>query len=276
MPKFMTSSQRGFTLVEAVIVIVITGIVAAVVAVFIRAPVQGYVDAARRAELTDMADTAVRRISRDLHTALPNSVRVTPDGQAIEFLPTSDGGRYRAETDGAGADTLDFGQNDATSAFNILGPPITFAAGDQIVIYNLGIPGADAYEGNNAATHNRRAFNGAPGTLQNVAFTPATPFPFESPGNRFHVVNTPVTYICNAGVLWRYWGYPIPPNQPATIAALNALNPASARLAEGATCFFTYSPGISQRSDLVAIQLTLTQDGETVNLYQEVHVSNVP
>ena len=41
--------QRGFTLVEAVIVIVITGIIAAMVAVFVRTPIQGYVDSARRA-----------------------------------------------------------------------------------------------------------------------------------------------------------------------------------------------------------------------------------
>jgi len=51
--------QVGFTLIEAIIVIAITGIVAAAVAMFIRLPVQGYVDSAARAELTDIADTAL-------------------------------------------------------------------------------------------------------------------------------------------------------------------------------------------------------------------------
>ena len=69
-------TQRGFTLVEMIVVIVITGIIAGVVAIFLRAPVQGYVDSARRAEMTDIADTALRRIGRDLRTAVPNSVRV--------------------------------------------------------------------------------------------------------------------------------------------------------------------------------------------------------
>ena len=41
---------RGFTLVEMIIVIVITGIIGGIVAIFLRAPVQGYVDSARRAE----------------------------------------------------------------------------------------------------------------------------------------------------------------------------------------------------------------------------------
>src|SRR5699024_3808677 len=87
-------TQRGLTLIEAIIVMVITGIIAAVVAVFIRAPVQGYVDSVQRAELSDVADTALRRMTRDLRRALPNSVRISTDGQAVEFLLTKSGGRY--------------------------------------------------------------------------------------------------------------------------------------------------------------------------------------
>ncbi|TAN77825.1 MAG: type II secretion system protein, partial [Gallionella sp.] len=60
-----------------VMVIVITGIIGSMVAVFIKAPVQQYFDVARRADMTDTADTALRRITRDLRLALPNSVRVT-------------------------------------------------------------------------------------------------------------------------------------------------------------------------------------------------------
>ena len=68
---------RGFSLTEAVMVIAITGILAGMVAVFIQKPVQGFFDTARRAALVDTADTALRRISRDLRAALPNSVRVS-------------------------------------------------------------------------------------------------------------------------------------------------------------------------------------------------------
>ena len=56
--------QGGFTLIEAIMVITITGILAAIVAVFIRTPVDGYIDSVARAELTDAADTALRRIAR--------------------------------------------------------------------------------------------------------------------------------------------------------------------------------------------------------------------
>jgi MSHA biogenesis protein MshO len=84
--------QHGFTLIEAIMVIVITGILAGVVAVFITRPVQGYVDSVRRAELTDVADVALRRIGRDVRLALPNSLRVSGNS-CIEFIMTKGGGR---------------------------------------------------------------------------------------------------------------------------------------------------------------------------------------
>jgi prepilin-type N-terminal cleavage/methylation domain-containing protein len=90
----LSRRQRGFSLIELVMVIVILGVVGATVAVFMRKPVDAYVDTSRRAALSDLADTAVRRIARDVRRALPNSVR-NPSNQCIEFIPTRTGGRYR-------------------------------------------------------------------------------------------------------------------------------------------------------------------------------------
>ena len=50
-------SRRGFTLVELVAVIALTGIVVGIVAVFIRLPMQAYQDIQKRAEIVDAADT---------------------------------------------------------------------------------------------------------------------------------------------------------------------------------------------------------------------------
>ena len=58
--------QRAFTLVELVIVLAVTGAMVAAVALFLRWPFQAYLDTARRAEISDIADTALRRIGRDL------------------------------------------------------------------------------------------------------------------------------------------------------------------------------------------------------------------
>ncbi len=276
----MKSMQKGFTLIEAVVVIVITGIIASVVAVFITKPVEGYFASVQRADMTDTADTALRRIARDLRLALPNSVRVSGN-TAMEFLSTSTGGRYRAAPGDLGIeDPLDF--NAADTTFDIFGPPITFAATtganqNQIVIFNLGISGgANAYDGNTTATHNRRSYSGVTGQVNNITINSASPLPFESPSHRFQIVDTPVSYICDtaAHTLTRYWGYPIQPNQPnaTDLAGIN-----SALLARDVVaCNFTYQAGVTERNGLVSMQLSIRRNNETITLYHEVHVSNAP
>ncbi len=288
---------QGFTLVEMIVVIVITGIIASVVAVFLRAPVEGYADSARRAELTDIADTALRRVSRDLRTALPNSVRVTgacaagPGPCYMEFIPTLSGGRYRAGTAGAAADVicpggtdrddiLDFGAADV--CFEVLGPMPPVAVGEQIVVNNIGggVAPDEAYLGNNTALHNRRVVAGVGAnsiTLASLAgLTNTSCVPGGAGfvgGCRFHVVNTAVTYACDgAGNLLRWQGYAIQAAQPVASPG----GTTSTLATNVSDCRFAYAPGVSEREGLVTMHLSITEDGETVAMYAATHVSNVP
>lgn len=266
------SDHAGFTLVEMIIVIAITAIVGSMVAVFLRAPLESYVAQDRRARLADTADTALRRMGRDIRLALPNSVRVTTDAGGVvylEFLATRSGGRYRAA---GGGDILDF--TAADSSFDVLGPAIAMQAGDRIAVYNLGIPGADAWAGETLA-----GYTGAAGNVSNIAFA-AKQFPLASPGNRFQVVDGPVSYVCNptAGTLTRYWGYAPTAAQPTSFAAATpqALLANRVSAPAGSPCSFDYQPGVTERGGLVSITLALSQSGETVNLYATTQVSNQP
>ena len=276
------AAGAGFTLVEMIMVITITGIIGAMVAVFIRSPVDSYVDSARRAELSDIADTALRRIIRDLRLALPNSVRVaqSPAGTFyLEFLLTSGGGRYRTDkTAGGLGDPLNFVAADGS--FDVLGPTVTFAGGESIVMYNLGtgFTGADAYQPSAASPNdnNRAAYGGAAGAVSNIVLSGTKLFPFASPGNRFHVVQYAVTYKCDpvAGEVRRYWNYGILPGQPAPPVTAN-----NAQLARNVTaCAITYDQNAIQgRNGVVTLRLTLGgAGGEVVSLFEEAHVSNVP
>ncbi len=275
MSRWPPRRQPGFTLIEMIMVITITGIIAAMVAVFIRQPVEAYVDTARRAGLADIADTAVRRMGRDLQGALANSVRVAGGGQFLELIPIRDGGRYRAEVGTAPSDDpLDF-TNAADNRFDVLGPPVTVSAGDSLVVYNLGIPGASAYD--NPLTNRRVATAGG----ATVTFTAtASPLPFASPGSRFQIVGTPVSLACDpgTGTLWRYSGYAFQAAQPAALATLDGLAGASkAALATSVTaCNFAYGAGVLQHDGLVSIALSITQSGETVALQYQVNVDNAP
>src|ERR1035437_8573959 len=83
--------QRGFTLIELVMVIVIMGVIGGMVSVFMKSPIDAYFASARRAALTDVADTVVRRMARDIQRALPNSLRPLNNSQCIAFIPTRTG-----------------------------------------------------------------------------------------------------------------------------------------------------------------------------------------
>ncbi len=275
----------GFTLVEAIIVIAITGIIAAMVAVFIRTPVQGYFDSAARAELTDVGDTALRRMARDLRLALPNSIRVS--GTYIELLLTSDGGRYLAEEDNpaAGRNLLDF--NNGALQFDVVGP-VAIASNNSIVVYNLGpdMEPANAYCPSNTGCNNRAVVRSVATDSNGITTVNlfANPFPgsgaLRSPNHRFQVVTMPVTYACVGNKLLRYAGYSIQQAQPTNVnaAPLSSMTPAV--LASGVTaCNFSYTNmANNMRNGLIGLEISITGTGNagTVQLFHQVHVDNTP
>ncbi len=274
--------QKGFTLVELVMVIVILGAIGGTVAVFMKAPIDAYFDSARRAALTDVADTTVRRISRDLHRSLPNSIRNPTNAslQCLEFIPTKTGGRYRAEESAPGIN-LDFSIDDTT--FNMLGSNTTFAGlptpadqqiavGDRIAVYNLGIAGASAYEVGRTGEVN----GVVSGAETAITLTAGIRFPLASPSKRFHVIpanEQVVGYACPGdGKLWRYTL-----NLPYAAPATCPLPASRTELARNvASCSFDYTGPDLLRNSLVRIALQLTDSGETVTLQHEVHVNNTP
>lgn len=288
----MQRSARGFTLIELIMVIVILGVIGSMVAVFMRGPIDAYFASTRRAGLTDVADTTVRRMGRDLRTALPNSVRA-PNAQCVEFIPTKTGGRYR--TTGAGA--LDFAAAAGDAEFNELGSNLArpvdqrIAVGDWVVVYNLGIPGADAYA---AANLNRSDVIGLGAEVQTGANaqdieTPiqitARQFPLASGGNRFHMVPAGaqvVSFVCDttAGVQRLFRTTSSFANAAAVRCTTSGALPAGSTREVLATnvnaCNFAFNNGADLRDALVRMTLQLTDTGETVSLQHEVHINNTP
>lgn len=296
--------QRGFTLVELIMVIVIMGVIGGMVSVFMRSPIDAYFASARRAELTDVADTTVRRLARDIRKALPNSLRLPTTGApsvCIDFIPTRTGGRYRLGSGNlAGppaANVLVF--NAVDTSFNMLGSNAALPADQQIgvndliAINNLGIPGADAY-----ALENTDRVNAAPTAVAVVAgFGPetqittagrATPYPLASGGNRFQVIPATeqvVSYVCTgvgtdasgngSGTLFRL-ARALPLAATACPLA-TAIPPGTPVLAQNVSaCTFVYNGTDLQRNATLQVSLGLTQANETVGLYHEIHVDNTP
>lgn len=302
MARQPASRTLGFTLIELLVVVTLSGVLAGVLAPLMVSAVEGYTAQSRRLTLADQAAGALTRISRELRLALPNSIRVPASGpcagRCIEMLRTLDGGAYRTAPPG---DPLDLLSADPT--FDILGQlprlgEVTTGAdcasgdGDCLVVYNTGQTGADAYAGDNRATVMAVADDAAADGSDRITLTNARldgdqpPFPRGSPGRRFYLVDTPVTFRCDpaAGTLYRYQDYGIRASQgevdsDAELVAQGATAGTRRRalLTEGVSaCAFSYQPGPLGRSGLATLNLTLSAAGETVTLLQQVHVVNVP
>jgi MSHA biogenesis protein MshO len=290
---------------EAVVVMVVIGILSAGIAVFMTRPIEGYVDAVRRAELTDQADVALRRMARDIRLALPNSLRLKDSSNvtvtscsagtdcAIEFIKTKWGGRYRDTSDGStGGNFLDFSGTmtnpgcaglpsrcfDALGTADPASPPDA-ANGDYLVVYNDGpevLGGWDAYAGNNRTT---------------ITVTSGTPYMFTMlsnvyaalpsrglmPDARFQIVgqnDKVVRFSCVGGQVLRKSNCDFTPD--TTSCGTTAV------LAGGgdvqATCELDYQGPALRRAGLLYVRLILTHtpSGERVTLFQQIHVDNAP
>ncbi|WP_323141380.1 type II secretion system protein [Massilia phyllosphaerae] len=279
----------GFTLIEAIVVIVVLGILAGIVAVFVRAPILSYRDAVDRAEMTDQADLTLRRIARDIRLALPNSVRVL-NGSTLEFLQTRSGGRYLSVEDGV--PTRPALDDPAQTAFTVLAPPDSFGqvvAGDRVAVYNLGVAQADAYTGGNTGVVQAVPATATDAALGRIATVQLNANPFAaadpalpSPTRSFHVVSGPVSFYCqDAGdgtqTLMRAWGYAISATQSA-VPSGGQRAIVAARLTN-CNGLFNYDTAATQRTGLVLVSLELrgrTPDSPAIRLVHQIHVDNTP
>lgn len=279
--------QAGFSMIELVVVIIIMGILALIVPTIIQGPMRAYVQVQQRADLAAVAETALQRMTREMRLALPNSIRIS-SGNAVEFLRTLDGGRYRAQpAPGPAGNVLSFTAQ--TGVFDFLGPLNNLARIDAtgavtgqsdcfnntvdcLVIFNTGQAGANAWQGDNVA-----AITAVGAGTLSFNMAPLTHFPYQSPRQRFYIVDTPVSFICDTatGRITRYSEYTFGAVQP-TVAA----PPAGGNLLVDniSACSFSYDPGSATRAGLVTLSITITQPGlgEQVSLMQQVHVPNQP
>ncbi|WP_342114818.1 PulJ/GspJ family protein [Pseudoduganella sp. OTU4001] len=294
----MKAIQRGFTLVELIIVMVVTGILAGILVTFFMPAMDSYFAGSRRAMLTDAADGVMRRMTRDIRVSVPNSVaiRANGPGPCIGMLPSSSGGRYRTGTDVAWDSThasVADQSKPVTPGFSVdtfdATTSVSGKQNDWILIGNQSE--SDVYT---VANHGRLSADLAAPPHANLGHKRVTlqapmPVPAGYDGARFFVVPNAqqvVAYVCSGtgldakgngtGVLYRVRGHAIGAPNYRNCPAPGAGTPVVATHISACTINFTPNPGATQLSGLVEMDLTLTEANENVRLKFGVIVDNAP
>lgn len=218
----------GFTLVELIVSIALMALLCMAAIPLIKLPLEGWMDATRRATLSTEIDIIHAKLRDDLALALPGSIRTRTVGGRVllEYLEVRAAGRYRSNptpsaplcpnpcSGTAGAnDSFETGCLE-TCLVN-LSPwapsPPTLGANDWLVVNPTGaispyVPGA-------AGIRSRALSAQANGRVD------LAPHNFASPSARrlFYIVSGPVTFECNPAnrQLMRHANYPITAVQPA-------------------------------------------------------------
>lgn len=285
--------QRGFTLVELIIVMVLVGVIAGILVLQVRPAMQSYLAIRQRANLTSQADAALRRIIAEVHAAVPNSLRYMADtqNQCIEFVPTKDGGRFRMApdySDPANPAGYALDRDNPTNKFDTLtAVDPSVVRGDFIFIGNAN--GSDVYDGANRWPINTVAAGNADPVARGrntITVDPTVTAPPGYEGGRFVVIpaaERAVTYTCTkpgtdangtgTGVIYRVTGYTPSVAQPA-----NCPTGPAVLVAKVSDCNILYreSQGVTQQSGYMQLRLGLAEGGETARLTMGAHVENTP
>ncbi|MFZ0550096.1 MAG: prepilin-type N-terminal cleavage/methylation domain-containing protein [Steroidobacteraceae bacterium] len=291
----------GFSLIELIVVIVISAIVAVFIVLFLNTPIESYFAQTRRSDLADSAHRISDAVTGDVRTALPNSLRINPAGTALELLATRGVGRYYGLGDKNAA--APGGQTGEELTIGI--PATTFGTLDSFTTQPLPYqtPGLSVSIGN-LGTATYTAYNSATkvmtpaSTVVTVGPNPSWPPPppavagenlvtlsapmtFKAPGapatqpvvHSAYLVSGPVSYVCkpnaanpSAGTLMRYSGYTVTVAQRVPPAGTGAL---IAHDVSKCTISIVAAPPGYPYGELAILALTLSSSGETLQVFLE-------
>lgn len=288
----MLKKQSGFTLVEIIVVIAIMGIIGGLSALIIGRSLDAYAALERREKLQTSIRLAVERISREVRKSLPNSICVHDMTSCVStaedrfyFIPVKDSGRYQDRpgsypaSGGILRDRLPVAPL-SRDRFDVLSTDgnnrLDIASNDWIVVYNLN--NIDVYNGTNNVRNQVNAIvqkdinNTAPTAddIDQIQFSGNQSFANHSPSRRFHIIenNNVTLFYLNGTDLFRATSSFAAPNTPASTPRLLMENVQS--------CTFTYTPGSPQRAGLLKIDITVSSQGEQVQVIHNAHIYYTP
>ncbi|MFH4665844.1 prepilin-type N-terminal cleavage/methylation domain-containing protein [Vibrio cidicii] len=254
--------QRGFTLIEMVISIILLAVVGLFLGSVIRQGLSIYVDSSAREALIQQGRFVTERLSRELREAVPNSVLV--DNGCIEFLPITNSAIYSELPSAAGPfrllpinkqvtkdKRLVVLPRDAQSLLGYLSPNA-----EQIALITQSV----VFNASNQLT------------MVDVPISAANPFSLQSPARRVYFYRTPVAFCYENNRIYRYSDY-----------GLDREDLVSSELGTGvlmaenlSQASFEVAKPELQRNGLIKIELTFEDRGEKVEFVHNALIYNTP
>lgn len=301
MTKKSELNKAGFSLIEMIVAIVVSSIIAIGIVSFIGDSADSLTTSANRNKISASGRIALDRLAMEIHNALPNSIRATTatagGDQCIEFVPVRVATTYiNPPFSGGGSTTFDVvdmtpSQHGATDGYAVIYPRRQ----------------NDLYNGDNGASAgwpnfpNRGSIQGissiadsASADQSTVTLVKSHRFRRRSPSQRFFVVEDPISYCVVGENLYRYTNYGFFQTQvtqeeesgvcevasddtclpnydaaPDKMLITNDLNNT------GLTAF-TVSAQTLRRNALVSIQFNFTSNNDSIVLNHEVLTRSVP
>lgn len=273
--------MRGFTLVEIVVTMLISVIMALGMVTFISDTVDGVLSSGNRNKLTSSGRTVVDRLALELHNAVPNSIRATAatasGDQCLEYIPFVAASNYvNAPFTGSGGDefeVVDF--NPALAYVSPAGVQAVIYPDDTSELYTGGTPGP------RSLVYAITDTGGADGKVT-VYLDSTHRFSRRSPVDRIYIANEPVSFCLEGNNLYRYQDYGFQATQcdTDTAACLPTTVPDRQLISDtidntGLTAF-TILPATLRRNAIISMTFNFTSEGDVVRLKHEVMMRNVP
>lgn len=258
--------QRGFTLIELIIVIVLLAIVAGFSFQFVGIGAQMFSSGSERLQTIEKSRFAIERLTREIRGAVPNSVRVS--GDCIEFVPAKVVGAYydtpiRADSSNEMTLVTFAGSPDASNIGWVLD-------GTERVFIYATRPNY-IYADTPQRYANIDGAYSATSVDNNLPLEEGSQFAKESPLKRAYIGSPPVSFCLSAGSLFRISDYGWSQAQTEwTAGDLMATGVSSDEP-------FDVTANNQQSNNIVTIQLQFGDNAEEqVFYYREVHIPNAP
>ena len=275
-------NNRGFTLVELVVVIVLLGIIGTISSRFIGQTVQLYSDSTIQQQRIAEARFVLERLSREIVGVHPFSLRdpfasdVAYQGKCIEFIRIAAVSSYLGSATTSAALRVIENPNDMLQT----GTVSALAVARRVSVYSQ--DAIDLY----ASVDNKSVKSVTAFSALNNSATFSTAFGSDSTGKRYVVLDKtgPVSWCLFNNQLYRYANYNTNYGAAKTvdwfISQATAGSSYSSLMAEhvsSSSVFKVTVPALSHNAALdLSLQLTTDSDGNKLILNRRMQVSYVP